>query len=721
MERLAGFLGGIDAGARSHELRPGDGPAIGKIVVVADGDPFSAQDDGPSRPIVTIHRDLIGGPRDCTEDHLAPEVRARVIVRGHLRQCADRVSRIDGQQRIEAAARGANGGVARSRSSPFPPDRGGAGVARMVRLAGFLGGLHAGAGSREPAPCQRPAVGEIIVGNHRRALSAESHRARGTAMPIHRDAIGDAQDGGECDPARRLPARIVVAGDEREAAHGRAGIDGQQRVEAAARSRDRRRPGDRRGPLPPDRSATRVARVVGFTGFPGGVEIRAAHDEAAPGKRARIGKLVVPRAAAGGQRPGEIQASAAHAFAGEGGQTIRAIEQPLDELDVEVARVVRAEQRERPRDVGSRHGSPRQRRVGGVARVEGGDDLRAGAREIHGRRSEVRERRERIQARRTGHRHHIILRIARGIRRCRVVVRGAVPRRGDEEYPRAARRRDRVAHRLRKASPTPAIAHDMRPFPDRVVDALQGIRDEPRAVAVEEFASHQLHPPRDPRDPLAVVADGAHRPGDMGAVAVVIRRVATAGDGVESVDVVDDPVPIVIHAVPGDLIGVAPHIQRQILVRVADAGIDHRDDDVLRAVARVPRFRRIDVGVASAGGLPRVVEPPERAVVETGIVRIADGTHHVVRLGEDHGPAGLELSDGGRDRPTLRQLQHLHAAEPVVSPQRPRPHLPAQSRRLRRRARGLLEPHQHPPRMQLGNRPQGEVPHSPQRERGKNL
>ena len=79
--------------------------------------------------------------------------------------------------------------------------------------------------------------------------------------------------------------------------------------------------------------------------------------------------------------------------------------------------------------------------------------------------------------------------------------------------------------------------------------------DRAAAVGAEHADDHQPGAPGDAGDPDAVVAAGADDAGDVRAVAVLVGRVAVAGDEVVAVDVVDEAVAVVVDPVAGDLAG----------------------------------------------------------------------------------------------------------------------------------------------------------------------
>ena len=97
----------------------------------------------------------------------------------------------------------------------------------------------------------------------------------------------------------------------------------------------------------------------------------------------------------------------------------------------------------------------------------------------------------------------------------------------------------------------------------------------------------------------------------MGAVAVVVHRARVVVGKVPAVNVVDEPVAVVVDPVAGYLAWVPPSVQGEIRVAVVHAGVDHGDDHVSGSCGRVPGFGGVDVGIDDTARLADVVEAPE--------------------------------------------------------------------------------------------------------------
>ena len=79
---------------------------------------------------------------------------------------------------------------------------------------------------------------------------------------------------------------------------------------------------------------------------------------------------------------------------------------------------------------------------------------------------------------------------------------------------------------------------------------------------------------------IAVVGRRADCARTVGAVVVVVQRIAGAGDGVNAEHIVHIAVAVVVHAIAWDFARIAPHLWGEFEMVVIDAGVNHRDDDV---------------------------------------------------------------------------------------------------------------------------------------------
>src|SRR5262249_6882742 len=117
-------------------------------------------------------------------------------------------------------------------------------------------------------------------------------------------------------------------------------------------------------------------------------------------------------------------------------------------------------------------------------------------------------------------------------------------------------------------------------------------------------------------DAYSVVADGAERTRRVGPVPVVVHGIAVVIHRVDPVDVIHVSVAVIVDTVARDLAGIAPHVGREVRVRVVCSGIDVHDHDA--ATARgdgVPDLVRLNLDEP-----PQVVIQPVRIVRRRGCI-----------------------------------------------------------------------------------------------------
>ena len=258
-------------------------------------------------------------------------------------------------------------------------------------------------------------------------------------------------------------------------------------------------------------------------------------------------------------------------------------------------------------------------RVGGVASA--GDravDRPAGCAQVDRVGAVVAEIGEAVIMVGSRHRKHAVQSVVGRVVGAEVVVGGVVSGRGYKQNTGVAAGLDGGVHgrAVSAASPTvvghPHVDVVDGPHHRGVVDRPNRVGDVSPTAAGEELQPHDRPGPVHADHAGAVVAGAGDGPGNVSAVAVVVHRVAVVVDEVVSVDVVDEPVAVVVDSVSGNLAGVGPDVGGQIDVIVVHARVDHSDHDVAASGGDVPGFCRVDVGVGRTAGLTRVVHPPER-------------------------------------------------------------------------------------------------------------
>ncbi|OQB91326.1 MAG: hypothetical protein BWX84_01441 [Verrucomicrobia bacterium ADurb.Bin118] len=118
----------------------------------------------------------------------------------------------------------------------------------------------------------------------------------------------------------------------------------------------------------------------------------------------------------------------------------------------------------------------------------------------------------------------------------------------------------------------------------------------------------------------------------MGPVIVIIHRIARTLGGIDAVHVIHVTVFVIVNAVSGNFPRIDPHLRRQVLVRITDAGVNHRHNDIGGPGRYIPRALRINVRAQHAPFAPAVLQPPQGAVLKLLIRRLKLGIDGVIGL-----------------------------------------------------------------------------------------
>ena len=96
----------------------------------------------------------------------------------------------------------------------------------------------------------------------------------------------------------------------------------------------------------------------------------------------------------------------------------------------------------------------------------------------------------------------------------------------------------------------------------------------------------------------------------MSSVASVVHRVRIGIGRIDTIDIINVSIPIVVDTIPSDFTGVHPHVWTQVWVIVVNPRIKHGNDGLVRTNKCIPSFRQIDIGVDNTTRLSHVVIVP---------------------------------------------------------------------------------------------------------------
>ena len=199
---------------------------------------------------------------------------------------------------------------------------------------------------------------------------------------------------------------------------------------------------------------------------------------------------------------------------------------------------------------------------------------------MHGRLTEVGEIGQPVVPINRGDGDDIVELIIGGISGKEVVVESTVLGRHNKQHALLSRAIDGVEQRLSERTSAPTVVHYLSSFVDGVVNASNRVAEGTETLRAQKLATHQSNVPRDTDVRMAIVGGRADGAGDMGAVVIVVERIARPGDRVDPEYIVHKAVAVVINTVAGHFIGIAPHLVRQFLMGITNAGINNRHDHV---------------------------------------------------------------------------------------------------------------------------------------------
>ncbi len=145
-----------------------------------------------------------------------------------------------------------------------------------------------------------------------------------------------------------------------------------------------------------------------------------------------------------------------------------------------------------------------------------------------------------------------------------------------------------------------------------VVDRRDGIRGAADPTSAQELKGHDIGSPINPRYANSVVSRCGDRAGNMGSMAVLIKRVVVIIGEIPAVEVVYITILVIVN-----LVGYArswaswtfgrigPHIGAKVFMFIVDTCVNHPNNYVCRTGRQIPGFRCIDIGIVD------IVESPQ--------------------------------------------------------------------------------------------------------------
>ena len=109
------------------------------------------------------------------------------------------------------------------------------------------------------------------------------------------------------------------------------------------------------------------------------------------------------------------------------------------------------------------------------------------------------------------------------------------------------------------------------------------------AGAIGDLDRHDFDGPICSGDACCIVPHRTEEARTHRAVAIVVHGIRGTRDRIDSKDIIDVAIPVVINSVTGDLVGISPHVGGEIGMGVIHASVEQRYDCADGSCSGVPR------------------------------------------------------------------------------------------------------------------------------------
>ena len=107
-----------------------------------------------------------------------------------------------------------------------------------------------------------------------------------------------------------------------------------------------------------------------------------------------------------------------------------------------------------------------------------------------------------------------------------------------------------------------------------------------------------------------VSAHSANSPGYMGTVRIVVHWVGIPVEGIDTVNVIDISIAIIIDTIASNFTWVYPSVSCKVFMIVVNTRINYADYHIAITCGDIPRFRCVDIYISSTAGLTGVIQTP---------------------------------------------------------------------------------------------------------------
>ena len=108
----------------------------------------------------------------------------------------------------------------------------------------------------------------------------------------------------------------------------------------------------------------------------------------------------------------------------------------------------------------------------------------------------------------------------------------------------------------------------------------------------------------------SVSAHSANCPGHMRTVRIVVHRIRIAVKGIDTVNIVNITVAVIINTVSSNFTWVNPRVICKVFMIVVNTRIDNADDHIAITGCNIPCFWCVNIHICSTAGLTCVIQTP---------------------------------------------------------------------------------------------------------------
>mmetsp|Transcript_126598 Transcript_126598/g.300727 ORF Transcript_126598/g.300727 Transcript_126598/m.300727 type:complete len:226 (-) Transcript_126598:887-1564(-) len=172
------------------------------------------------------------------------------------------------------------------------------------------------------------------------------------------------------------------------------------------------------------------------------------------------------------------------------------------------------------------------------------------------------------------------------------------------------------SHCRRRSAASPRVARELRAHGHSIVQAFDGIGGTSATRSRQKLHGHEPNSlPSHSSHSNGVVAVACNGSCAVCSMHLIIHRISIIVGEIGPVNVVHDPIAIIIDAIVRDFVWIDPHLILEVRMRVVDPGVNHCNHNPLwgRCMSDSPSLCSIDVTVTV------MMQPPKP--VQGGIIR----------------------------------------------------------------------------------------------------